>query len=230
LDFVKQKKAQYGAFTKGKMSIFEVFKMCDAIVDDSDPDTDLSQLQHALQTSEAARGKGAPRWMVFAAFVHDLGKVLACWGEPQWCVVGDTHPVGCKPQPTIVFHKYFKDCSDSKVPEYTTDLGVYTQHCGLDNVHLSWGHDEYLWMVTKKYIPLEAQYVIRFHSFYSQHRENSYDHLLNDQDQEMFAHVRAFNEFDLYSKSAPPIDWEGVKDYYTDLINEFLPEGGVVDW
>ena len=28
---------------------------------------------------------------------------MAFYGEPQWAVVGDTFPVGCKPQPSIVF-------------------------------------------------------------------------------------------------------------------------------
>ncbi len=46
--------------------------------------------------------------------------------------------------------------------------------------------------------------MIRYHSFYAQHRENAYDHLLDDQDREMFKWVQKFNPYDLYSKSPTP--------------------------
>ena len=62
------------------------------MVDDSDPDTDLTQIEHLLQTSEAMRRDGQPRWMVLVGFIHDLGKCLCLYGEPQWGVVGDTFP------------------------------------------------------------------------------------------------------------------------------------------
>src|SRR5689334_615114 len=35
------------------------------------------------------------RRFVLAGFVHDMGKVLCLWDEPQYAVVGDTFPVGC---------------------------------------------------------------------------------------------------------------------------------------
>ena len=34
-------------------------------------------------------------WFVLVGLIHDLGKVLCLFGEPQWAVVGDTFPVGC---------------------------------------------------------------------------------------------------------------------------------------
>ena len=30
--------------------------------------------------------------------------------------------------------------------KYNTDLGIYDEGCGLDNVTCSWGHDEYLYL------------------------------------------------------------------------------------
>ncbi len=88
-----------------------------------------------------------PRWFVLAGFVHDLGKVLCLYGEPQWAVVGDTFPVGCAYSDEIVFPEFFAANPDSKVPEYQTKYGIYEPNCGLDNVHLSWGHDEYIYTV-----------------------------------------------------------------------------------
>ena len=40
-----------------------------------------------------------------------------------------------------------------QVREYQTRLGVYEEGCGLENVDLSWGHDEYLYHVVKDYLP-----------------------------------------------------------------------------
>ena len=46
------------------------------LIDDSDPDIELDQLQHLLQTSEAIRSDGHPDWFVLTGFLHDVGKVL----------------------------------------------------------------------------------------------------------------------------------------------------------
>ena len=72
------------------MSIWEALEYLNTLVDDSDPDTDLSQLEHLLQTAEQIRRDGHPRWFILTGLIHDLGKILCLWGEPQWAVVGDT--------------------------------------------------------------------------------------------------------------------------------------------
>jgi inositol oxygenase len=95
LDYVLSKEKQYFGLTRDKKSIWEAAEYLNTLVDDSDPDTDLTQIEHLLQTSEAIRKDGHPRWMVLVGFLHDLGKCLCLYGEPQWGVVGDTFPVGC---------------------------------------------------------------------------------------------------------------------------------------
>ena len=55
----------------------------------------------------------------------------------------------------------------------------------MDNCHISYGHDEYLYQLLKFNninLPNEALYIIRYHSLYLHHRENAYEHLLNDKD------------------------------------------------
>jgi inositol oxygenase len=223
LDFVLAKKAEFLALKRGQMSIWEALEFLNTLVDDSDPDTDLTQIEHLLQTSEAIRKDGHPRWFVLTGLVHDLGKVLCLYGEPQWAVVGDTFPVGCGYSNQVVFPEFFAANPDSKVREYQTPNGIYEPHCGLDKVHLSWGHDEYIYFVTKNYLPEPAQYMLRYHSFYAAHRHGAYRHLMNDHDIEMFAWVRKFNPYDLYSKGADRPKLKGVKPYYDDLIAEFFP-------
>ena len=47
---------------------------------------------------------------------------------------------------------------------YSTKLGIYKEHCGLDKVTLSWGHDEYLYRVLINHgatIPPEGLAMIR---------------------------------------------------------------------
>jgi inositol oxygenase len=228
VEFVAAKRAEYLQFQKGKKSIWEAADFLNTLVDDSDPDTDLTQIEHLLQTSEAIRRDGHPRWMVMAGFLHDLGKVLCLYGEPQWAVVGDTFPVGCAWSDQIVYHEYFAANPDAKVPEYQTECGIYEPHCGLDKVNLSWGHDEYIYHVTRNYMPEPAQYMLRYHSFYPAHRHGAYTHLMNSQDEKMFEWVRKFNPYDLYSKGLERPNFQEIKPYYEDLVAEFFP--AQIDW
>jgi len=87
VNYVLGKEKQYFGLTRGKKSIWEAAEYLNTLVDDSDPDTDLTQIEHLLQTSEAIRQDGHPRWMVLIGFIHDLGKCLCLYGEPQWGVV-----------------------------------------------------------------------------------------------------------------------------------------------
>ncbi|MGI8905597.1 MAG: inositol oxygenase family protein [Candidatus Sumerlaeaceae bacterium] len=223
-DFVKAKKAEFLPLNRRQMGIWEAMEYLNTLVDDSDPDTDLSQLEHLLQAAEAVRRDGHPRWFVLTGLIHDLGKILCLWDEPQWAVVGDTFPVGCAYSDRIVFPEFFSENPDSKVPEYQTRTGIYEEDCGLDKVHISWGHDEYLYNVVKDHLPPEALYMVRYHSFYAAHREGAYDYLMNDTDRRMFEWVRKFNPYDLYSKSEAPPDVKVLKPYYQELVAEYFPD------
>lgn len=222
-DFVLAKKREYLGFNRRKMGIWEAAEFLNTLVDDSDPDTDLSQLEHLLQTAEAIRRDGRPRWFILAGFVHDLGKILCLFGEPQWAVVGDTFPVGCRYSDKIVFPQYFADNPDAANERFQTRLGVYREGCGLDQVHLSWGHDEYIYQIAKPYLPTEALYMLRYHSFYPWHREGEYDYLCNDEDRAMLKWVLDFNRYDLYTKSQERPDAASLRPFYEELTAEYFP-------
>ncbi len=221
--FVQAKKAEYLPRTRATMSVWEALEFLNTLVDDSDPDTDLTQIEHLLQTAEAIRADGHPRSFILTGLIHDLGKILCLWGEPQWAVVGDTFPVGCAYSDRVVFPEFFTLNPDSRNPEYQSADGVYKAGAGLDGVHLSWGHDEYLYQVVKDYLPEENLYMIRYHSFYAAHREGAYAHLMNERDREMFRWVRAFNPYDLYSKTPVRPDVARLRPFYEDLIAEYFP-------
>lgn len=228
LDFVKQKKQEYLSLNRRKMGIWEAMEYLNTLVDDSDPDTDLSQIEHLLQTAEQIRADGHPRWFILSGLIHDLGKILCLFGEPQWAVVGDTFPVGCAFSPKIVFPEFFAYNPDSRNPIYQTRLGIYEEGCGLDAVHISWGHDEYMYQVVKDYLPPEALAMIRYHSCYPAHREGEYQYLMNGEDRKLFEWVRAFNPYDLYSKSDKRPDVDALRPYYEELIAEYFP--GEIRW
>lgn len=222
-DFVIQKRAEFLKFDRKQLTVWEAMEFLNTLVDDSDPDIELDQLQHLLQTAEAIRRDGHPDWFVLTGFIHDMGKVLCLFGEPQWAVVGDTFPVGCKFSDKIVYPEFFDANPDSKDKRYNTTYGIYAHGCGLKNVTMSWGHDEYLYHITKDFLPEPALYMIRYHSFYAQHREHAYEHLMDDHDREMFEWVKKFNPYDLYSKSPVPPDAKELRPYYEDLISRYLP-------
>jgi len=223
-DFVKEKKGNYLQFNKKEMPVWQAFDFLNQLVDDSDPDTDLDQLQHLLQTSESIRRDGHPDWMILTGLMHDMGKVLCLFGEPQWAVVGDTFPVGCAYSDKIVYPEFFKNNPDYSNPEYNSQYGVYEKGCGLRNVHMSWGHDEYVYHMLKDYIPEEGLYMLRYHSFYAWHREGEYSYLLDDHDRKMLKWVNLFNPYDLYSKSPTPPVISELRPYYEGLIKKYLPE------
>lgn len=75
--------------------IWDAMNMLNTLRDDSDPDvstsdisakfpltyfspwqTNMSQMEHLLQTAEAIRLDGKPEWMQVVGLVHDLGKLL----------------------------------------------------------------------------------------------------------------------------------------------------------
>ena len=223
-DFVLAKRAQYLTLDKRTMGIWEAMEYLNTLVDDSDPDTDLTQIEHLLQTAESIRADGHPRWLILTGLIHDLGKILCLWGEPQWAVVGDTFPVGCQYSDKVVFPEFFAANPDFHNPLYQTQNGVYEENGGLDKVNLSWGHDEYLYHVVKDYLPTPALYMIRYHSFYAAHSEGAYQNLMNETDRKLFATaVKTFNPYDLYSKTPEKPSVEKLRPFYEELIAEYFP-------
>ncbi|TFK48889.1 DUF706-domain-containing protein [Heliocybe sulcata] len=231
VDFNIKARVDYKSKKRARMGIWQAMEMLNTLVDESDPDTELSQIEHLLQTAEAIRRDGKPDWMQITGLVHDLGKLLFLFGsEGQWDVVGDTFVVGCKFSDKAIYPDTFAANPDAVDPIYSSEYGIYQPHCGLENVMLSWGHDEYLYHVLKDQstLPEEALAMIRYHSFYPWHREGAYNHLMNDKDVKHLEAVKAFNPYDLYSKSDERCDPEKLRPYYEELIAKFFP--AELDW
>lgn len=89
---------------KHEMTVWQAMEKLNELVDESDPDTELGQIQHLLQSAEAMRRDGRPRWMQVTGLIHDLGKLLYFYGsEGQWDVVGEFFVCG-------ILHIYIYVC------------------------------------------------------------------------------------------------------------------------
>src|SRR5215468_9523018 len=58
LDFVLAKKREYLPLRRKRLGIWEAMEFLNTLLDDSDPDTSLSQIEHLLQVAEAIRHDG----------------------------------------------------------------------------------------------------------------------------------------------------------------------------
>jgi len=224
LEYVLKKKAEYSPLQKLKTTLWEAFDRLDTIVDDSDPDTSEAQTVHAFQTAERMRRDGLAAPVVFTGLIHDLGKILITFEEPQWSVVGDIFPVGCQfDEDAIIYPQYLKGNPDYIHPIYSTKLGIYRENVGFDNVHFSFSHDWYLSHVLSKCSTLSEDmlYMIRYHSFYPAHQKCAYQYLMNDYDRERMPYLRLFSSYDLYSKKDEK--YKPDMEYYKKLAEKFIP-------
>merc|ERR1712232_386007 len=157
VEFGKQQREKWLKFDKGEFTIMEMIALLDNLVDESDPDNDLPNSIHDFQTAERIRQQWPDHdWFHHIGLLHDIGKVLALpevAGEcalEQWAVVGDTFCVGCGPAHACVFGlESFRDNPDLKDAVFSTSNGMYKEGCGISNLMMSWGHDEYMYWVLK---------------------------------------------------------------------------------
>ena len=229
-DSVKLLINKYKNLDKREMYMYEALDMLDNFIDPSDPDVDLPNSVHAYQTAERIR-KMYPldKQLQVTGLIHDLGKVLFDFGEPSHNVVGDTFVLGCEFPSTIVYYDTLKDNPDYNNEKFSTKYGIYEKNCGLDNLRISFGHDEYLYMVLKGNTnhKLDQKYlnIIRYHSFYPWHTHNSYKYFMNTEDITTLLNVKKLNEFDLYSKEDVNFKLtENIREYYAKLLEEYFPE------
>ncbi|MPC09503.1 Inositol oxygenase [Portunus trituberculatus] len=192
---------EWGQFNKFEATIMEALEKLNNLVDESDPDVTVPNIVHAFQTAERLREAHPDKdWLHLTGLIHDLGKVMAFYGEPQWSTVGDTFLVGCEFAQSIVYRdSTFHNNPDLNNPKFNTKYGMYEPNCGLDKVYVSWGHDEYLYQVlkhNKSTLPEEGLYMI--------------------------------SKFDLYTKKEKVPDMDQLRPYYQSLIDKYCP--GKLKW
>jgi inositol oxygenase len=214
---------------------------------------EFPNVDHGFQTAEGIRAAGYPEWMILVGLVHDVGKMQFLWGGKeegmegtptghQWSLGGDTWVVGCAIPESVVFPEFNKLNPDMNDARYNTEHGIYEPGCGIRNLKIAWGHDEYAYMVVKNHtdkmrakgakeedlIPEEGLSMIRYHSCYPWHNKGEYEWAYAPGDEEIKAAVLRFNRFDLYTKAEQRPDIPKLWPYYQTLIDRFLP--GKISW
>ena len=225
LDYVRMKREQYSKLNNVKMSIKEALNSLNTFIDPSDPDLDEENSLHAYQTAERIR-KLHPnnKELQIVGLIHDLGKIMFKFGEPNWSIVGDTFVLGCEFPKSIVYYDSLKENKDfNKYDKF----GIYQEKCGLDNLYISYGHDEYLYQVlnqnkNKHKLSKKSMNIIRYHSFYPWHSSGEYKHFMNNNDYDTLKDVNYFNNFDLYSKEDDKFISDEVKEYYDNILDEYF--------
>ena len=228
LEFVKTKLDKYSKLNNLYISMKDALMELNTYIDSSDPDLDKPNIFHAYQTAERIRKKYPNNEeLQVVGLIHDVGKILFKFNEPNWCVVGDTYVVGCQFPKSIVFYDSIKNNPDyNKYDKY----GIYEKHCGLDNLFLSFGHDEYLYQVllknnNKHKISNKYMNVIRYHSFYPWHTSGEYRYLMNKNNYNILKNIIDFNKFDLYSKEDTDFVLNNnIIEYYNNLLDIYFPE------
>lgn len=246
-EFDKKMEQKYD-FSNGnyrrKMTIMEAFAELENYVDASDPDLDLPNLLHLLQTAEGIRRSGHPDWLQLTGLLHDMGKIMFLWGTgedgqdgyspngKQWALGGDTFVVGCEiPADAVVFPEFNALNPNMNDSRYNTKNGVYEEQCGLDNLMFAWGHDEYMYrmlVANDCKIPQKGLDMIRYHSAYPMHDKGAYKQFFRPEDEERLDWIRLFNRYDLYTKDENNDLRESVEDllpYYQGLLKKYGLDG-----
>ncbi|PSN30705.1 Inositol oxygenase [Blattella germanica] len=151
VDFVRGKMDYWLRFDKFRSPIMDALVKLNDLVDESDPDVDIPNLVHAFQTAERIRADHPDDdWFHLTGLIHDLGKIMAFYGEPQWAVVGDTFPVGCAWGNSIVYRQNsFKNNPDGKNEQYNK-YDLYTKSTVIPDIDALM---PYYQSLIDKYIP-----------------------------------------------------------------------------
>lgn len=249
VDFYKKMERKYN-FANGKfrrlMTIEEAFEELDKYIDASDPDLDLPNLFHLLQTAQGIRREGHPDWMQLTGLLHDMGKIMFLWGTgedgqdglspdgKQWALGGDTFVVGCRiPDEAVILPELNKLNPDMQDSRYNTECGMYEPGCGIDKLMFAWGHDEYMYrmlVANNTALPKEALDMIRYHSAYPWHDRGAYKQLMGPGDEDRIKWVTLFNKFYLYTKDeGNELNVKELWPYYKQLCEKY-GLGGKLKW
>ncbi|MBP9680805.1 MAG: hypothetical protein KBD76_05335 [Bacteriovorax sp.] len=179
----------------GEKTIYECLEMLALVVDPSDTELfTTNQLIHSLQVAEMMEKDGLSNEWIIIGLVHDLGKILLLTNELAENVVG----------PNIYLSKK-------------------NEQPGLDNLILSWNHDEYIYMKIGHLFRSEMSNLLRYHSL---RYENCLELMSAENIKWVNDYLLKFRYYDLTSKSVYYYPKKSLKDY-RDLIDAYFPSAVV---
>jgi inositol oxygenase len=241
VDFVQRQAVRFSSLQHGEMDVWEALEMLNslreyeaALLGDEGCDPEMPLMEHALQTAELCRREFPDEdWMALVGLIHGLGKLLAhqrFGAQPQWCICGESFPVGCRFHHGVVNSNFFQANPDRRRKMYSSPLGIYKKNCGLQSVYMSWSGPEYLYMVlamNKTQLPPEALFLIRNQKFRSVLKPcQPYHELMSDWDKQQLPRLRKFIDIIEYKKrdAHDELPISEIKSYCSALIEKYIPQ------
>jgi len=114
----------------------------------------------------------------------------------NWTLNSRARVIGCAPLLCAKYLEYQLLDPDFKDERYNTELGIYREHCGLENVLLSWSGPEYFSFMLKYNsvgIPEEGLAMLRLFPLRDWYTRNEYRQLTNENDDDLKPFVAEFD-------------------------------------
>jgi inositol oxygenase len=239
-DFVQKQVSKFSKLSLGEMDVWGALDRLGglreyeaALVGEEGCDPDMQLYDHALQCAELCR-RAFPDddWMALVGLCHGLGKLLAhptFGSQPQWCICGESFPVGCRFSSLIANANFFQANPDRRKKSYSTPLGIYQPRCGLKSVYMSWSGAEYLYMVlalNKTLLPPAALFMIRYQKFKALMKPGQpYGDLLSESDVALLPMLNRFMEITQYRRREDvSFDKKELMEYCNGLIEKYIPQ------
>lgn len=120
LEYVHQMKEKYFKLELGHMDVYEVFKLLEDVHDESDPDNDLPQIEHAYQTAEACQNK----FLKNATQIRDNALIKSLFRDHEWqSLPKQWQDFYLKKETLANLYSYIKDWSWFPLVGFIHDLG-----------------------------------------------------------------------------------------------------------
>jgi len=172
---------------------------------------------------------------------HELGRVISCIDpstlsdsdeDYNWTFAIRSRVLGCAPPPRANFgeFRYLDPDLRNQPQSYNTPNGIYQEHCGLEQLLLSWTGPEYMYFMLKHNgasLPEEGFGVLRLFPLGDWHTHDEYINFTNHMDAEMKECVFDFDKLrkrirrecveDLSEEEGDTL-WE---DYYENLAYKY---------
>lgn len=204
IEYVLKMKQQYSGFNLCKMDIYKALSLmkdlpCHCFKIKSEESSNVQEISirsFLFSMAEEARKCGHPDWFQLIALIHDLGRVIKLidktsikdFQDYDWTIAIMSRVVGCNPSQSTSFKEFSYLRSDSNDSRYNTNLGIYHEGCGIENLLLTWTGQEYLYSMLKHNeveLPDEGLAIIRYFLLNEWHTHNEFQSLQSFDDEDL---------------------------------------------
>ena len=122
----------------------------------------------------------------------------------DWTRTSLSRIVGCAAPACVSFSEFRHLNSDERNYTSPSPHGIYHQHCGLENVMITWTGPEYLFHMLKHNgapIPYEGLFILRCFSLVDWHTLHEYTDLANEDDESLKSFVSDFYTLRCHTRS-----------------------------